>query len=716
MVTSLLPGSRRGSRRRQRQEPKPKQRLDIQGLRMIAVMLVVLDHLFAWPRGGFIGVDVFFVISGFLITGQLMKSLHRTGRVSFSDFYRKRVRRIFPAATLVLVATCLAAYPIFSASRFQSTLVDGGWAFVFIANWRYGLDGTDYFNADGPASPFQHYWSLSVEEQFYVVWPVVIMLIGILVARRSLASKMKTLLAASVMGAIVAVSFGWALIQSANSPTWAYFSTFTRVWELGVGALLAMCLGAFDRIPDSIRPLLAWVGILAIAVGAFTIAESSGFPAPGAALPVLGSALVIGAGAKGEQRFLQPLTNRASVYIGDISYSLYLWHWPVIILLGSLMEQNLFYYAAAVPLMFGLSIASYHFVENPIRRSNWLAPQATRAPGSRKGFTLPSVRWSQTAQHAGIVALTLLTVGIASYALRPIEVTGVPNRTSPLSFVDAKATPVKLGPAGTTLAQAIEAAVVAGSWPDLKPSMDEGMTSLKAHNGEVACGSPGRSSESTCSWGSPSAIKTIMVLGDSIAMGYIGPLRSFAENSAGQWRVSSKAMAACPFVDIEIPTSDAAAFAACPEGKLDAIRAVNEARPDVVIIANVDFAAQPGDWVAGMRRYTDQFSANVGQIIYLAAPPADVKISDCYNRINKPADCISRVTASWYERASSARDLTASIKGQFIDTRLWFCTPDDYCPSFVATTPMKADKWHITPEYGELIAPAVAETLHAAGL
>ncbi|MFF2107439.1 acyltransferase family protein [Rhodococcus koreensis] len=722
MVTALHPGFKRTRRRSTTREHTAQKRRDIQGLRMVAVMLVVLDHLFEWPRGGFIGVDVFFVISGFLITGQLLKSLDCDGRVSFSDFYRKRLRRIFPAATLVIVSTIAASYSIFSASRFTSTAVDGAWAFAFVANWRFGMNGTDYFQAGGPVSPFQHYWSLSVEEQFYVVWPVVILLIGIVAARKSLESKARTIIAASVMGAVIAVSFGFALIQSSSEPTWAYFSTFTRVWELGVGALLAICIGAFDRIPHVARPYLAWAGLLAIALSAFTITESSGFPAPAAALPVLGVALVIGSGTAGGQRFLRPLSNRVSVYIGDISYSLYLWHWPVIVLLGSLMVKDAYFYVAALGLMFAFAVASYHYFENPIRHSSWLLPtaqkvsrpKASRPAGKRLILSVPKL--TDAAQNAGLASLTLLAVGLTAYVVRPAEVSAVPDRRPAVSLAAAKpaAEEVKLGPAGTAFAQQIEAAVAATEWPDLNPSMDEAITGPQASDDVSPCGMAARPDPSECTWGSPSAPKTMMLLGDSVAMSFLGPLKAFAESSDGQWKVRNEAMFGCAFVDIEIRT-DGPAGKACPGHKADAIRAVNEVRPDVVVITNL-YVKSPDEWIPGMRRLTDQFAANVGKIVFLSATPDDVNVGECYTPTSKPANCISRVRDSWRERSGAEEILASAINAQFIDTRRWFCTADDYCPSFVGTTPMRKDAAHITPAYGKLIAPVVAETLRSAGL
>lgn len=695
---------------------------------MVAVMLVVLSHLFDWPRGGFIGVDVFFVISGFLITGSLLHTFEKTGKISFSSFYRRRIRRIVPAATLVLVATCAFAYVILSNSSFTATLIDALWAFLFVANWRFAIEGTDYFTNSASVSPLQHYWSLSVEEQFYFVWPAVILAIGMVVSRQSWPARTRLALSASVMGLVVASSFIYAVLDTAGSPTWAYFSTLTRVWELGVGALLAISISFFERIPNVMRPVLAWTGLALIAVGAFVISETGGgFPAPWGAVPVLGAALVIVAGVAGDREYLQVLTNRVSTYIGDISYSLYLWHWPVIILLAVLMDKTVYYYAAALFLMFGFSIAAYHFFENPIRGSKWLE-NATERNERRildmSRWRLRTLRISNKNQIVGIAALAMVTAGLSAYALQPLVPATAPPIVTALSN-PASIAAVAAGPAQQQLSEAIAASVQATSWPELNPSMDDAIRGKQAPADILPCGTVSRPSDSQCTWGNPGAPHTMMVLGDSVAMTYIEPLRKFAEASEGRWKVRSQAMFGCNFVDITTRDTNDDIGKACPEWKSDAIRAVNELRPDIVFITNAyvnkkalnsDTPISPNEWTAGMTRLVSQFAENAGKVVFLAAPPSDVNIRDCYNRVNTPADCLSRVTGEWNERADIDEALAKNFDGIFVDTRTLFCTEDGFCPSFVGHTPVKSDVAHMTPEYASLISPALVEVLKASGV
>jgi peptidoglycan/LPS O-acetylase OafA/YrhL len=259
-------------------EPRRAARLDIQGLRGLAVVAVVADHVWGQPRGGFIGVDVFFVVSGFLITRLLLKERARSGRISLADFYRRRARRILPVATLVIVVTVVAAYAVLNAARGRTVATDGVWALGFASNWHFAVIGTDYWQL-GATSPLQHYWSLAVEEQFYVAWPWVLAALLLVASRRP-----RLLMPAMV--AVVLVSFGYSLWHTQVQPTWAYFGTFDRAWELAVGAALAVATTRGWRLPHRIEPLAGWVGLAGIVLSVVVVTPESAFPAPWAALPV----------------------------------------------------------------------------------------------------------------------------------------------------------------------------------------------------------------------------------------------------------------------------------------------------------------------------------------------------------------------------------------------------------------------------------------------
>jgi len=352
-------------------------RRDIQGLRAVAVIAVILDHLARYPSGGFVGVDVFFVISGFLITDMLIREYERTGTISFIGFYRRRVKRIIPAAVFVLVVTLAGSFVVFGNSRFVSVVKDAVASLFFVGNWRFAITGVDYFQQSLPPSPLQHYWSLSVEEQFYLVWPWLLLGLLLLGVRYGWWVKAAARrVAGSAAAAILVASLAWGLYESFGNSTFAYFSTLSRAWELAIGALGAILLPAIQsrlgKTAPAIRVVLAYVGLAGIIVALFVVKQGDGFPVPGAVLPVLSTALVLIVAAPSDGLALWPLTNPVSRYIGDISYSLYLWHFPVAILLSSfLMEGSAKYLVAGVGLMGLLSVLSYHLIENPARKKAW---------------------------------------------------------------------------------------------------------------------------------------------------------------------------------------------------------------------------------------------------------------------------------------------------------------------------------------------------------
>ena len=345
-------------------------RADVQALRAVAVLTVVLYHAhIPYLTGGFVGVDVFFVISGFLITGLLVRETERTGKISIKKFYGRRMRRIMPAAALTMIGTVVASYHYLGYIRGAHIAEDAQWSSVFLANVHYAAVGINYLDAQSPPSTLQHFWSLSVEEQFYVVWPVMFLLLGLL--GRKYASKWLTIVPVAL---VVVVSYAFSIWYTAESATPAYFSPFTRACELGAGALLAVNMPALKKIPMPVSLILSIGGMAGILATAFLFTDKTTFPGSMVALPVLATCAVLAGGSASGANH----TKLNSVYafkpiqwIGLWSYSLYLLHWPIL----TIAEQRLGHVPPAstrvilVLSAVALAALSYSFVENPVR--NW---------------------------------------------------------------------------------------------------------------------------------------------------------------------------------------------------------------------------------------------------------------------------------------------------------------------------------------------------------
>ena len=312
-------------------------RPDIQGLRAIAVSLVVVYHLYpsALP-GGFAGVDVFFVISGYLITGHLWRGCQKNGRLSLADFWGRRARRLVPAAAVVLAATWAASYLLLPSSQLAGVAQQIRASALYVQNWQLAGDAVNYLKQGSAPSPVQHFWSLSVEEQFYLVWPL-LFLAALLIARARAGREAarRTALAHraafALTAALVVASLAYSAWDTAVNPAQAYFVTTTRMWELGAGGLLALLPA---RLTERVARLgwLGWAGLAMIAASQFILNGSTPFPGWIALLPAGGAlALIAGGSAQGRYGPWRLTSARPMRFLGDISYSLYLWHWPVIV-------------------------------------------------------------------------------------------------------------------------------------------------------------------------------------------------------------------------------------------------------------------------------------------------------------------------------------------------------------------------------------------------
>jgi peptidoglycan/LPS O-acetylase OafA/YrhL len=495
-------------------EPAPPRhgvRPEIQALRALAVSLVVAWHL--WPRdvpGGFVGVDVFFAISGYLITSLLLRELEATGRVSLRDFWARRARRILPAALLV-VAACAAATALWvPLTSWPGFFGDFRASALYVQNWHLAATAVDYFHAEDAPSPVQHFWSLAVEEQFYLVWPVLIGAVAMVTRRRAALVV--------VLGAVTVTSFVYSIIHTGADPADAYFATTTRGWELGAGALLAFVpVPAVRRSPRAVRVVLALAGLLAIGVAAATYSTATAFPGVAAALPVLGAVAIIRAGD-----VLAPLRTWPAQRVGDLSYAIYLGHWPLIVLapyaLGRALDTPT--RLAVIMLTLLLSLLSKRLVEDPIRFSRRLS-----AHGGRLTFA--------GALAASLAVLAIVGLGTDHVRAEVRQAAQVTQRTlahKPKCFGAAARDPHRTCTVGKLSKTVVPTPVQA-------PKMDNAPCEVVEVKGRVR----------VCAFGAAEApgVRHVALIGDSHASHWRSAMAALVKEKG--WRGLSITHTSCPY-------------------------------------------------------------------------------------------------------------------------------------------------------------------------
>ena len=670
---------------------------DIQGLRGVAVLLVAFDHAgVPFLRGGYIGVDVFFVVSGFLITGILLSEAMARGRVSLAGFYARRARRILPAAVLTLVATDVAAHHLLNLVRAREAVSDSIWAAAFGANIHFARQGSEYFAQGQPPSPIVHFWSLSVEEQFYVVWPTVLVLVicgtlfGVSLGRR----RPRSALLVVVLTAGLA-SLAWSIVSTSSSPKEAYFSTFARAWELALGAALALALPRLEQMGGRVLGAFGWAGLAAVATAAVGFSGGTPFPGYAALLPATGAALLIASGAGIQQARLsigRSLATAPLRYVGDRSYAFYLWHWPVLIIAVQYAGHELAVGVKLVLLLgaFLLSIVSYRLVENPVRRMS--------VP-NRMGALLWPASVSIVLLMSGVILRsvggTAARIEAAAAAVRP----GL--------LVDAAEAAVRL-PASSKPLPAVVAAVRAAERGDplpaaVTPPIDKLRGDFYAF--PDGCTPSGHATRSkVCRLGVAAAAKTIVVIGDSHAQMWMPTILAMARRDS--WAV-------VPLVKVRCVPRSWGGTDECGRWSRWAKRRAEGLRPDVTLVigsrAGTRDPLRAVGPVAAMSSSLKRFSMTV------------IVVGDSPSQTRDPVDCLlapgatmktcagrgTRVQAQ--TEASIAADARRNAVG-FIDTRPWFCahprrSSSLLCPMVVNRTITCVDRGHVSKTYALELMP-----------
>ncbi|MGW5520677.1 acyltransferase family protein, partial [Nocardia africana] len=492
-------------------QPRDGFRPDIEGLRAVAVVAVALFHAgIPGCSGGFAGVDVFFVISGFLITGILWRDIRTGGTVELARFYGARARRLLPAAGIVVVATAIGAAVLLPPLQARQVLGDGIASALYVGNNRLALRGTDYLVANEPPSPFEHFWSLGVEEQFYLVWPVLIVASAWLVRRHRTGSA-APLPYLIVLAVVAVLSFTISLVWTGTLPPWAYFSLPARAWELAAGGLVALSVAVWSRLPRSVAAPAGWIGLVLVIVACTHFDSRTPYPGSAALMPVAGAALMIVSGCAGARFGVGRLLARGPVRaVGGLSYTWYLWHWPVLLLAPHMLGHPLGRVGAfgALVMAGGLALFTQWTVENPVRFAAPLRNSAVRSLACGGACTALAV-------SAALVLFALVPAPVGQGVAAPSLVLTAP-RDSAAPATDPRDEAVRqlMTQAQSAVAASAEIRAVPSN---LTPSLDNAPGN-KADVFTNGCVRSWREvGQSECASGDPDSPTTVALVGDSHA-------------------------------------------------------------------------------------------------------------------------------------------------------------------------------------------------------
>lgn len=704
-------------------------RPDVEGMRAVAVVAVVLFHLrISAFSGGFVGVDVFFVLSGFLITRLLLRELATMGTISLPKFWARRARRLLPASVLVVVVTVAAARWMLPPLSQRALATDATAAGAFVVNFVFANRLGDYFGAqlaEVQPSPLLHFWSLAVEEQFYLLWPVVL----VVATRRP--RQYRRLLIAIIL-AVAAASVLISIWTTDHRPTQAFYLLPSRMGELLAGAALASAGAAFVAVNAQFRAALGWFGLLGIAVAVLTYRSDTVFPGYAMLLPVLCTVLVIVAGgaggaAGGPASFLK---HPVAQWVGKHSYAIYLWHWPALVLFDAkfgplALPARIFVVALSV----GIAAVSVRVLEDPVRHSGWLAQRPRRglALGGGLCAVALTVGWMSSSgsprlDSGRVAAAPTLSVTVsptsASLAV-PVSVagTGDPSAASTTTPPPVSLAPLGAGDMSSLIAAnrtVLEQGLASTDVPsNLRPSLDD----VGADRAEVYdddCVAIGVEIELTpCRYGAENSITTVVLYGDSHAAQWSPALIDIAEDRGYQLIVLAKG--GCPVAAVSIPTATLART--CPIWRDRAIEFIGSERPDLVIVsAWADYPNPDEEWSSGFSTTMSRLASLTPNLVVLGDNPPTRRdpascLSDNLRRVDACAAARSDVVLA--RRLAIERDVAGALGATFIDTTDWLCT-EIACPVIIGDILLYRDVSHITTVAARWFRPLLEASLQPA--
>ncbi len=723
-------------------------RPDLEGLRGIAILLVLLCHVrIPGAEAGFVGVDVFFVLSGFLITGLLVDEAERTGRISLGAFYARRARRILPAAVVVLASTLLVAQLVLSPLDLPRVTDDTLAASLSLANVRFAIDATDYF---GPlnASPVLHFWSLAVEEQFYLFWPVLLLIAARLGRPR---------VAMGVLAAgIVAGSFALCYTLTWSSEPWAYYSFPTRAWQLAAGGLIALAGPWLGRSPRRLALATGWVGVIMLGASLGAIQATTAYPGLVSLLPTLGALAIIASGGQVGSPVRAGLTWTPLRWLGRISYSVYLWHWPILVLgpvaLG-LTDADEGAVGADLPVRLGLVVLAvalaaltWRLVEEPFRRGR------LSHPGRARGLALAG-----TAVVVVLVGSTVMGVvadrDVAAVAAADVDVDvelvlgDGPSTWPPVPIPSPVPSPPAASPSAAAVPEPTDSdaprstptpSPIPTPTPTLAPAprpspLIEGrlpsqlQPSLAAARGDHdpliadGCGLALAESEApVCEYGDRNGAVTIALVGDSHATNWFPAFERLSRHRG--WRLIPFTKYSCVFVDMPVWSPYfKREYTECTAWREQVIDHLVKIKPDLTVIASnqwfpvvVDRDGEPERQGKAMARLIARLPGSVA--IMVDTPRSDVDVPACLAKNDKAIErCTTTRTAAFGWRHLRRETEAARISGApIIDLSDMIC-PSDPCPPIIGTTLVYRDHHHLTATFAASLAGVLEAALPPIG-
>jgi peptidoglycan/LPS O-acetylase OafA/YrhL len=655
---------------------------------------VLLCHAgIPFVAGGYVGVDVFFVISGFLITRLLLGELDRTGGISLRRFYARRARRLLPLSAVLLASVGVMSLLLLSPVRAVEVSGDIVSSALYTANWHFASQSVDYFAQDIEPSPVLHLWSLAIEEQFYVVWPTLLLAVTWFWRRRGSSARP----AIWVTLAIVLVgSLTLGVHLTDEQPAAAYFSTFGRAWELALGAVLAL-IGAV-RIPRAAAAAIGWGGLGAIVYSAFAFDAGTPFPGVAALLPTVGTACVILAGssiyaqARGAPAGLLSLPPVR--YVGRISYSWYLWHWPALIFAAVIWGPLSVLAGIVVVAVSWIPTAlTHHWIEDPFRLSRALARRPNRA----------------LAIGLGCMAIGVST-GVVLTDLQPTL------RTAPLSDVRG-ATALGDQPHPQQRADAVRP----------NPFRARADRSRMYYEGCLV-GISGTNSN-RCLYGDPDGARTLILFGDSHALQYAPALEALAETR--HWRLIVLTKAECTPGDVRIRSMVAdREYSQCDAWREESLERIEMGASSTVVVMSGDTVYTPygrdgeelngeaaaGEMEAGyVATLTRIHQAGLRTVVIKDTPVSTSDVPGCVSeKLQHLASCAFPLVRD-ETKEFDARAAKAAPDTHLIDITPEIC-PRDLCRAVIGNALVYRDKSHLTATYARTLAPSIERSLRTAGI